>query len=86
LEVPVLLNVTVIGPLAILLGPSFDMNVFDSGLNNVNNNDVGLVGGLQLNISQLLISGRYEVGLTDVDTTQSFQNGTFTLLAGLSFI
>ncbi len=84
LEVPVLLNITVVGPVAILLGPSFDMNVFDSGLNNTNNGDIGLVGGVQLNISQLLISGRYEVGLTDVNTTQKFQNGTFTLMVGLS--
>jgi hypothetical protein len=85
-EVPVLLNINVVGPVAILLGPSFDMNVFNNGLNNVNNTDVGLVGGVQLNISQLMLSGRYEIGLTDVNTTQHFQNGTFTLMAGLSLI
>jgi hypothetical protein len=85
-EVPLLLDITLIGPLGILLGPAFDGNVFNSGLNNVNNGEISLVGGLQLNLSQFLVSARYEAGLTNVTTTQGFQNGTFTLLAGLLFI
>lgn len=85
-EVPILLNITLIGPLGILLGPSFDATVFNSGLNNVNNGEISLVGGLQMNLAQFLVSGRYEAGLTNVTTTQGFQNGTFTLLVGLLFI
>lgn len=85
-EVPILLDVNLVGPLGILLGPSFDANVFNQGVNNLNSTDVGLIGGVQVNLARFLISGRYEVGLTDVSSSQSIQNGTFTFLAGLSFL
>jgi hypothetical protein len=85
-EVPILLDITLVGPLGILLGPSFAGKVFDNNLNDVNNSEVGLIGGAQLNLSRILLSGRYEVGLTDVSSNQKIQNGTFTLLVGLSFI
>jgi hypothetical protein len=85
-EVPILLDITLVGPLGILLGPSFAGKVFDNNLSDVNNSEVGLIGGAQLNLARFLVSGRYEVGLTDVSSNQKIQNGTFTLLVGLSFI
>jgi len=85
-EVPVLLDVNLIGPLGLLLGPSFEVNTDSSGVQNVNSTDVGLIAGAQLNISRLLISGRYEVGLTDVSSNQKIQNGLFTFLVGLSIL
>jgi hypothetical protein len=86
LEIPILLDVTLVGPVGILLGPSFDENVASSGINNINSADVGLIGGARVNLDRLFLTGRYEVGLTDVSSTQKFQNGTFTFLVGLSFI
>jgi hypothetical protein len=53
---------------------------------SVNKTDVGLILGAQVFVSKFLVSGRYEVGLTDVSTTQQIQTGTFTFLVGLSFI
>ncbi len=85
-EVPILLDITLIGPLGILLGPSFDGNVASSGVQNVNNTDVGLVGGAQVFVGPLLFSGRYEIGLSNINSNQQIQNGTFTFMAGLSFI
>jgi hypothetical protein len=86
LEVPVLLDISCLGPLGILLGPSFAANLDNQGVSNPNSTDVGLILGVQLDLLPILLSGRYEVGLTDVSTDANVQNGTFTFLAGLSFI
>ena len=86
MEVPVLLNVSFLGPLGLLLGPAFAANVGNEGVTNPNSTDVGLILGAQLDFLPILLSGRYEVGLTDVSTNANVQNGTFTFLAGFSFI
>jgi hypothetical protein len=85
-EVPILLNVTLLGPLGILLGPAFDVNVANKGAVHVNSTDVSLIAGAQLNLSRIILSGRYEVGLTNASSTQNIQTGTFTFLLGLSLI
>jgi len=85
-EVPILLDVTLVGPLAILLGPSFSLTAANNGISNLNDSDVGLVGGAQLTFDRFLVSGRYEIGLTNVTNNQSIQNGTFTFMVGFSFI
>jgi hypothetical protein len=86
MEVPLLLDVSFMGPVGLLLGPAFAANVDHVGVTNPNSTDVGLILGVQLNFARFLFSGRYEVGLTDVTANQSVQNGTFTFLAGFSFI
>ncbi len=85
-EIPLLLDVSVLGPVGVILGPSFDSNVTSQGVSSVNSEDVGLVMGVQVEAFPILVSGRYEVGLSNVDNNQSIQNGTFTFLLGLSFI
>jgi hypothetical protein len=79
------LNIDVIGPIGILLGPSFDATVANN-VGATTNNDVGLVGGVQVNLERFLVSGRYELGLTNINNNQQIQTGTFTFLVGLSFI
>ncbi len=66
--------------------PAFAANVDNEGVSNPNSTDVGLILGAQLNFARFLLSGRYEVGLTDVSSNQNIQNGTFTFMAGFSFI
>jgi hypothetical protein len=85
-EVPLLLDVSIAGPLGVILGPAFAANVDNVGVTNPNSTDVGLVLGAQLDFTRILLSGRYEVGLTDVSSNQNIQNGTFTFLVGFSFI
>ena len=85
-EIPILLDVNILGPLGIILGPAFNANVASTTGVTVNSTDVGLVLGAQIIASKFLFSGRYEVGLTDLNTDAKIQNGTFTLLVGLSFI
>lgn len=85
-EIPILLDAQLVGPLDILLGPSFAGTVANSGVDKVNSADVGLVLGAQVSFTQLLVSGRYEVGLSDVSSDTKIQNGTFTFLVGLSLI
>jgi hypothetical protein len=84
-EIPVLLDVTLFGPLSILLGPAFSANVGSYGVATVNQGDVGAILGAQVNLQVLFFSGRYEVGLTDLNSDAKIQNGTFTILAGISF-
>jgi hypothetical protein len=93
-EVPVLLKIglgtPVINP-SILLGPSFSWNILAQSngkniSNNINSSDVGLVGGLEIDIDKFLVSGRYELGLDNVVNNTQVQNGTITLLVGYSFI
>lgn len=85
-EVPVLLDITLIGPLSLLAGPAFNAVVSNTNVTNVNNTDTGLILGAQVSVAQLLVSGRYEVGLSDVSSDAKIQNGTFTFLVGLSLI
>jgi hypothetical protein len=86
IEVPILLDITLLGPLGVILGPSIDSKVADKGVDHANRNDVGLILGAQVDVSPLLLSGRYEVGLEDVSSNQRIQNGTFTFLLGLSIL
>ena len=86
-EVPILLDIAFIGPLGLLVGPSFDLNTTtNSGISNVNNTDIGLMLGGQLNLDRFLVSCRYEVGLSNISSSNAVQNGTFDVLVGLSFL
>jgi hypothetical protein len=85
-EIPILLDVNLVGPLGILLGPAFNANVATTSGVNVNATDVGLVLGAQVFLSHFLVNGRYEIGLNDLNDNAKVQNGTFTFMVGLSFI
>ncbi|HTC22176.1 MAG TPA: porin family protein [bacterium] len=93
IEVPVLLKVGLGSPVfnpSILLGPSFSWNLLakDSlgNTSNINNSDIGVVGGVEIDIDKFLVSGRYELGLEDIQKNVNVQNGTITLLVGYSFM
>jgi hypothetical protein len=93
IEVPVLLKLGLGTPVFnpnILLGPAFSWNTLAKGpagtIPNVNSSDVGLVGGIEIDLDKFLVSGRYELGLDNVAQKVNVQNGTFTFLIGYSFI
>jgi hypothetical protein len=93
IEVPVLLKLGLGTPFFnpnILVGPAFSWNTLakdsNGNVSNVNQSDVGLVGGVEIDIDKFLLSGRYELGLDNVAKNVNVQNGTFTFLIGYSFI
>jgi hypothetical protein len=75
---------------SILLGPSFSWNMLaqahGTDINGINKSDVGLIGGVEIDIDKFLVSGRYELGLDNVQNNTNIQNGTITLLVGYSFL
>lgn len=92
-EVPVLLKFALGTPAinpAILIGPSFNWNTVATAsggnISNVSSSDIGLVGGLELDVDKFLISGRYELGLQNIQQNSNVQNGTITLLVGYSLM
>jgi hypothetical protein len=85
-EVPVLADIRIIGPLSLLAGPSFNALVSNRNIQNVNNMDTGLIGGVQVLLGPIVVTGRYEIGLNDLNDTERAHNGTFTFMAGLCFI
>ncbi len=94
IEVPVLLKLGLGTPVfnpSILLGPSFSWNLLakdaqGNTISNINSSDIGLVGGVEVDIDKFLISGRYELGLQNIQQNVNVQNGTLTFLVGYSFM
>jgi hypothetical protein len=94
IEVPVLLKIGLGTPIIspnILLGASVGWNTLakaanGSTLSGINQSDVALIGGVELDIDKFNISGRYELGVENVTSGSNVQNGTITLLAGYSFL
>lgn len=70
----------------ILIGPCFDDVVATEGVPDANHFEVGAMVGLQVNLTGFFISGRYELGLTNVSASQNIQTDTFTFMVGLSYI
>ncbi len=94
IEVPVLLKIGLGTPIIspnILIGPSFSWNTLakasdGSSISGITQSDIGLVGGVEIDIDKFNISGRYELGLENIEKNVNIQNGTITLLAGYSFL
>ncbi len=96
-EIPVLLKFSLgtpgINP-SILLGPSFSFNMVaqvansgsTSAITDSNGSDIGVIGGVEIDIDKFLVSGRYELGFNDVAQNTHIQNGTITLLVGYAFM
>ncbi len=89
-EIPLLLNVTFGTPAfnpGLLLGPAIGDIIASQGVPmTIDHFDVGLVAGLQMNLSQFIVSGRYEMGVMELSVDQKVKNSTVTFLVGLSYI
>ena len=93
IEIPVLLKFGLGTPIInpnILLGASVGWNILakdqSGNISNINQSDVALIGGLELDIDKFNVSGRYELGVENVAKNTNVQNGTLTFLLGYSFI
>ncbi len=74
LSIPVLLNYKLIGNfLSLQAGPQFsilmkqDKNLLQNGADAFKKGDFSMVGGVQFKLSAIRISGRYVVGLNDIN-------------------
>jgi hypothetical protein len=86
LEIPVLLEILPLPQVGILVGPSFNANVAKTWFNDVQKTDVGMIGGIQFHYDRWFLSGRYELGLIDVQNKTNLKNGTLSVLAGFEIL
>jgi hypothetical protein len=92
LSVPLLLNYKLSKAFSLQAGPQFgvlinkDKNLLENGKEAFNNGDLSLLGGAQLRISKLRITGRYGIGLNninDIDNKDKWKSQAFQLSLGI---
>ncbi|HMR91558.1 MAG TPA: porin family protein [Chitinophagaceae bacterium] len=93
LSIPLLLNYKLLGNfLTLQAGPQFsilmdqDKNFLQNGGKAFSDGDFSMVGGVQLKISAIRISGRYIIGLrniNDIDNQDKWKNQGFQVSLGL---
>jgi hypothetical protein len=93
LSIPILLNYKLSKSLSLQAGPQYailmqkDKNLLQNGREAFNSGDFSVLGGAQIKISKLRLSGRYFVGLNninDIDNQNKWKNQGFQLSAGFS--
>lgn len=92
LSIPLLLSYN-LGALKLQAGPQYgilldqDKNLLENGKEAFSSGDFSLIGGAQLNIAKLRLSGRYVVGLSninDIDDRDKWKNQGFQLSVGFA--
>lgn len=94
LSIPILLNYKLLGNfLTLQAGPQVGIlmdqnkNLLQNGGNAFSKGDFSMVGGVQLKLSSLRVSGRYVVGLkniNDIDNQDQWKSEGFQLSVGLA--
>jgi hypothetical protein len=94
LSIPLLLSFHPVKLISFQAGPQFgillnqDKNLVQNGKEAFKKGDLSLVGGVQLNLANVVVGGRYVVGLTDInDVTDDhkWKNQGFQVYAGFKF-
>lgn len=95
IAVPLLLNLTPAKFISFQVGPQFGIlldkhkNLFENGKDAFSSGDFSMVGGVQLNLGGIRLSGRYVVGLNNINdagNTDKWKNQGFQLSAGFRII
>ena len=93
LSVPILLNYKFLGPIYLQAGPAFSIlidqnkNFLQNGGEAFKKGDFSMIGGAQVRLSKLYLSGRYVVGLAninDIDDKEKWKSQAIQLSVGLS--
>ncbi|MDF2380406.1 PorT family protein [Nostoc ellipsosporum NOK] len=93
LSIPLVLDYKLLGPIHLQAGPQFsvlmnkDKNFLENGGDAFTKGDLALLGGVQLKLSALRITGRYVVGLNninDIDNQDKWRSQAFQLTAGFA--
>jgi len=93
LSIPLILNYKLIGPISLQAGPQFGIlidknkNLLENGGNAFKNGDFWMMGGAQVKLAALRITGRYGIGLSninDIDNQDKWKSQGFQLSLGLA--
>ncbi len=94
LSIPLLVNYKLLGKfLTLQAGPQFGVlldnnkTLLQNGGEAFKNGDLSMLGGVQLKIAALRVSGRYSIGLNninDIDNQDKWRNQGFQLSVGLA--
>jgi len=93
LSIPILLNYRLGNILSLQAGPQFgilmsqDKNLLENGKEAFKTGDFSLLGGAQINISKLRLTGRYFVGLNninDISDQEKWNNQGWQLSLGIA--
>lgn len=94
LSIPILLNFKLLGPVSIQAGPQFGVlidqskTLLQNGGQAFKNGDFSMLGGVQVKVAMLRVTGRYVVGLNninDIDDQDKWKNQNIQLSVGLAF-
>ena len=93
LSIPILLNYKLIGPVYLQAGPQFgilmsqDKNFLQNGADAFKKGDFSMIGGAQVRLSKIYLTGRYVIGLNninDIDNKDKWKSQVLQLSVGLS--
>lgn len=94
LAIPLLVNYKIFSLLSLQAGPQYSIlidqskTLMQNGKNAFSNGDFSLVGGAQLNFSKFRVSGRYVVGLNNInqiDNKDQWKNESIQVALGFAF-
>ena len=92
-SIPVLLNYKLLGPIYLQAGPQFSIlidqnkNFLQNGANAFKKGDFSMLGGVQVRLLSLRVTGRYVIGLNninDINQQDKWKNEAFQLSVGFS--
>lgn len=93
LSFPILLNYKLLGPIYLQAGPAFSIlmdesrNFLQNGGDAFKKGDFSMIGGAQIRLAKLYLTGRYVIGLAninDIDNKDKWQSQAIQLSVGLS--
>lgn len=93
LSIPLLLDYKLLGPLHLQAGPQFsvlmsqDKNFLQNGAEAFKHGDFSMVAGAQIKLAQLRVTGRYIIGLSninDIDNQDKWKSQVIQLSLGIA--
>ena len=93
LSIPLLVNYRLLGPLYLQAGPAFsilmdqDRTLLQNGGDAFKKGDFSMIGGAQIKLAKIYLTGRYVVGLSninDIDDKDKWKSQAIQLSVGLS--
>ncbi|HET6769390.1 MAG TPA: porin family protein [Chitinophagaceae bacterium] len=93
LSIPILVNYRLAGPIYLQAGPAFSIlmdqnrSILQNGGDAFKKGDFSMIGGVQVRIAKIYLSGRYVVGLAninDIDDRDKWKSQAIQLSVGLS--